>query len=389
MKIGILTFHKPINYGAYLQAFSLSETLSECFPDDTVEIIDYIAPREKNKIILNVLWGIKHYGIMNGLRDIQKIKSFHRVYPALALSPRLKAANLEDVFAFIDRSYDILVIGSDAVFNWNQNGYPTAFLPLYDFKHCKVVSCAASVHGLRYLEEPINRLKECAAVLNKMVLVGVRDRNTEKFVKTCSKEIQVMHCCDPTCVIDVQKIRDFAKNCSARILKKYRCNLKEKYIVFMMPDCLLTKMLREKYAKEYKIITVFKPARDADFYLHDLNPFEWAAVLSGASAVVTSYFHGTLLALKQNVPVISIDFSNYNDENYEGKLKDLLLTRLNLPDFYYDGRYIDNKKAQEKILHVLDDALAGKYHLEMEENMRQEADSFWNFVEEFRAKRYL
>ena len=110
MKIGILTFHKPINYGAYLQAFSLSETLSECFPDDTVEIIDYIAPREKNKIILNVLWGIKHYGIMNGLRDIQKIKSFHRVYPALALSPRLKAANLEDVFAFIDRSYDILVI---------------------------------------------------------------------------------------------------------------------------------------------------------------------------------------------------------------------------------------------------------------------------------------
>ena len=41
MRIGILTFHKAINYGAYLQAFSLSSKLREQFLSDEVEIIDY------------------------------------------------------------------------------------------------------------------------------------------------------------------------------------------------------------------------------------------------------------------------------------------------------------------------------------------------------------
>ena len=51
-KIGILTFHKAINYGAYLQAFSLSERLKKEFSDCHVEIIDYIPQKEKKKIYI-------------------------------------------------------------------------------------------------------------------------------------------------------------------------------------------------------------------------------------------------------------------------------------------------------------------------------------------------
>lgn len=49
MNIGILTFHRPINYGAFLQSFSLSSHLAK-EPNFNVEIIDYIAPKEKLKI---------------------------------------------------------------------------------------------------------------------------------------------------------------------------------------------------------------------------------------------------------------------------------------------------------------------------------------------------
>ena len=41
MRIGILTFHRAINYGAVMQAYSLSKQLKESFPEDSVEIIDY------------------------------------------------------------------------------------------------------------------------------------------------------------------------------------------------------------------------------------------------------------------------------------------------------------------------------------------------------------
>ena len=49
MKIGILTFHRPINYGAYLQAFSLQDRLKEYLREATIEIVDYIAPKERKK----------------------------------------------------------------------------------------------------------------------------------------------------------------------------------------------------------------------------------------------------------------------------------------------------------------------------------------------------
>ncbi|MDD4690158.1 MAG: polysaccharide pyruvyl transferase family protein, partial [Eubacteriales bacterium] len=170
MRIGILTFHKPINYGAFLQAFALSTQLSNKFKESHVEIIDYIAPLEKKKIFINVLWGVKHYGFLNGIRDLYKINSFNNAYKVLALSQKNHFDDLNDLYKFIDNTYDLLIIGSDAVFNWKQNGYPTAFIPIYSFKRCKVVSYAASVHGLRYLDEPKGRIDECGQSFDKMSL---------------------------------------------------------------------------------------------------------------------------------------------------------------------------------------------------------------------------
>ena len=44
-RIGILTFHKSINNGAVMQAYSLSKKLQTEYPDYTVEIIDYHMPK--------------------------------------------------------------------------------------------------------------------------------------------------------------------------------------------------------------------------------------------------------------------------------------------------------------------------------------------------------
>ena len=36
MRIGILTFHRPVNFGAFLQAFSLSNNISRKYPNSKV-----------------------------------------------------------------------------------------------------------------------------------------------------------------------------------------------------------------------------------------------------------------------------------------------------------------------------------------------------------------
>ena len=63
MKIGILTHQYINNYGAFLQAWALREAISELFPEDEVQIIDYV--------------NIKHYnhqcrGVVSILLKIEK-----------------------------------------------------------------------------------------------------------------------------------------------------------------------------------------------------------------------------------------------------------------------------------------------------------------------------
>ena len=41
MKIGIITFHRAINYGSILQAYALSRFLRDEVGENNVEVIDY------------------------------------------------------------------------------------------------------------------------------------------------------------------------------------------------------------------------------------------------------------------------------------------------------------------------------------------------------------
>ena len=61
MKIGILTYHRAINYGAVLQSFSLVERLKKDFPNESIEIIDYNSfSREFFKIKCPLVFVYKH-----------------------------------------------------------------------------------------------------------------------------------------------------------------------------------------------------------------------------------------------------------------------------------------------------------------------------------------
>ena len=162
--------------------------------------------------------------------------------------------------------------------------------------------------------------------------------------------------------------------------EKLRRNLSEKYGKSYKNRTNKCKRIYEIYSKEYQIVTLFKPSKDADFYLYDLDPFEWASVLSMASLVVTSYFHGTLLSLKQYVPVIVVDHSNYS-EPYEGKLKDLMVRRLSLSELYYESNALDGKEALNTLLLAAGKALNGDYREKIKESMAQESSYFDKFVE--------
>ncbi|MBQ8015577.1 MAG: polysaccharide pyruvyl transferase family protein [Clostridia bacterium] len=379
MRIGILTFHKVINYGAFLQSFSLSERLKKEFPDDEVEIIDYVtAPKRKWFV---VLWNIKHHGIKGGLTELKRISVFNSVQKNLTLSPKsYKADELNELFRYIDERYDALIIGSDAVFNWKQTAFPTAFIPDYKFS-IPVFTYAASVHGLHFYDESDDKLQKCGEIFKSMKCVGVRDNCSEKFVKLCSPEAQTMHCCDPTLFIDKEDIYSRGCGIGNKVKQNYNFSLDSKYIVVMAPDNELIKSVAQKYSGDYKIVSVFLKSSYADIYIPDLDPFEWTVILKNAQVVITSYFHGTLLSLVQSTPVIVLDYSGYCNDKYEGKLRDLMVTRLSLPELYFDKKDAENFNNNDDFYKKFDELLEGKYKESIEKAVSEEKKTFDNFIE--------
>ena len=149
----------------------------------------------------------------------------------------------------------------------------------------------------------------------------------------------------------------------------------------MAPDSQLVEKVAKKYGKDYKIISVFVKSSFSDYYISDLNPFEWTVVLKHASLVITSYFHGTLLSLVQGTPVIVLDYSGYCDEKYEGKLKDLMITRFELPELYFDKKDAINFIEEDSFYNKADELLNGDYDKRISVAVEKEGKTIMSFIE--------
>lgn len=378
MRIGILTFHKVINYGAFLQAFSLSNMLQKQFPDDEIEIVDYVTNPKRRYLM--ILRSLKNNGVRGVIEELRRISVFNSAQKHLPLSPTsFHSKHLNELYSYIDNRYDMLIIGSDAVFNWNQTKFPTAFIPDYPFS-IPVYTYAASVHGLRFYSVSRDMLQTCGKAFDRMKYVGVRDKCSKEFVKLCSNNAKTIHCCDPTLLIDKDAIYHNGISVRKKLEKKYGLSLDSKYIVVMAPDSNMIKQISERYGKEYTIISVFVKSSYADYYVADLNPFEWTVVLKKAAIVITSYFHGTLLSLVQGTPTIVLDYSGYCDEQYEGKLKDLVVTRFDLSELYYDRREADSFVGDNVFYDKFEKLLSGGYEKRIREAVERESKTFNDFI---------
>ena len=78
-------------------------------------------------------------------------------------------------------------------------------------------------------------------------------------------------------------------------------------------------------------------------FLYDCSPYEWYQIYASVYLNITSFFHGTLLALRSGVPTISFDTTRLGD-NYMSKIKQLL-TDLDLSDYRFTLGF---SPAQEK-----------------------------------------
>ncbi len=384
MRIGILTFHRSINNGAFMQCYALSKRLRQDFPDVQVEVVDYNLLRAETMYDTS----LQHYFcggtamtkfkravklLLDPLK-LQKLKRRKEMFrQALTHLPLSETAFLSDLpteaITYINHRYDAVVVGSDAVWNYTSRRFPNIYFPDASVNLPKL-SYAASCYGMDFLAEEQNRqaIGDC---LRDFSFLGVRDKATEDFVKWGDAALCPVHTCDPTAFLDVNDL-PVDEQIIRQKLEKRGFDF-SKPTIGVMGTSAMMKMVRSFFGRQYQVAALYEPTPGADVQLYDLSPLEWAYVFRFFKLTFTTYFHGTMLSLRNGVPLICIALKTKFAKRHTPKTLDVL-TRLGYADWYFETDY----KAQnfERIKAKAEELLTADKKAEILGRLDKEAESY-------------
>jgi len=387
MKIGILTYHRVYNYGAFIQCYSLLAQLKKDFPHVSFEVIDYASNRSLD-YYKNQLKNAANQKIYDSL--CCRNNHFDKCRHVLPLSPfSIISDDYSELIKKLDERYDAVITGSDAIWNWNSMGLPNPYY-LSEYKGLKF-SYAASVHGTSYRKITSSKRAWLKNALQGYEYIGTRDLSTEKFVTGIDRNLSPHHNCDPTVLLDIDQIPCNPDSLKMKLIAS-GVDFSKPVIGLMAMD-YIGKEIRDFFGNSVQIVAVYSPNSYADICLYDLSPFEWVRVFSFFNVTVTHYFHGTLLSLKNSVPVIPVDLMSPYSAKYISKIKDLTC-RCNLEDWYEEKKLAGNfyqrivrklgfpfreSKLWEKVNSKIENFIRNPQKERIEAALKQEAQAYQSF----------
>lgn len=389
MKVGILTFHRSFNYGAFMQCFSLVSRLRKDFPNIEFEVIDYNAQKSVDGYT-QALDRVQDEQIKRKVQ--QRNAAFVECQEQLPLSSfQLVSDDYSTLIDYMNETYDAVIVGSDAVWNWGVRGFSNPYF-LKDYKGIKL-SYAASVHGMVYQNMTPEQKEYLQEAFRDFYYIGVRDISTENMVHYVCPELEVYHNCDPTVLLDLNDVPCDMEALKTK-LKGHGVDF-SKPLIGMMAGSSVGYEIKKHFGDKIQLVSVYEPNPYADVYLYDLTPYEWAHVFSWFKTTATHFFHGTLLTLVNHKPVTSIEFESAYSSVNTTKIKDVL-GRLELTQWRFTADYRNMsffKKVFKRLKLWTDKALWDKVNSHIEKvskadyedliasRLQEEAKSYISFKE--------
>lgn len=285
-RIGVLTYHKCINYGAYWQARSLVEGLRArgC----NALLINHHSWRVKLaewKYALRPTWPTPVPFTDSMLYAVKILKFFH-AFAAMPLSSRVSLDSPSKV-----DDYDLVVVGSDEVWNLNHRwygGYPLFFGE--NVRASRLASYAASFgnydakNGLE--QQWKDRLRSFDAI-------SVRDENSRRIIRD-TLAIEPIVALDP-CLQFPPYTEGRWRGPRVPFVVVYGNNFSER---------LSGEAHRWARERGYPLLSVGYRNEWADKQWLTAGPSAFVQAMARAEAVVTNFFHGCIFALRYERPFI-------------------------------------------------------------------------------------
>lgn len=283
-RVGVLTFHRCYNYGSYWQARCLVEGLRGLGHD--AELLDHhcaIVQRAETRCLFQPTLPAR-----TDRADLaaykRKGRAFEAAFTALPLSSRFGLHTPGDAGA-----YDAIVVGSDEVWNFQHPWYGHKATFFGEGLNAERLVAYAASFGNHDAAHGMNDW--WADRLGRFAAISVRDANSHALVEgaLASPPPLVL---DP-CLQFPEAIVAPALPTNAPYLLLYGHGF---------PDWLAAALVRWRTRTGIRIVSIGYRNALADEQRLDAGPAEFAALMAGAAAVVTNFFHGCVFALVNGKP---------------------------------------------------------------------------------------
>lgn len=321
-RVGIMSMQRIRNYGSTLQAYGLRQMLESLGCE--VRFVDYhpgpcLVESRGHGLLRPVAKLAEALGGSGPLRARFAYANYKRRYDARVWSllglPAEPDCSTDDL--------DMLVIGSDEVFNCAQSNPKVGFSPdLFGAgsRAGRTVTYAASCGNTT-----LGRLRELGVAervtgwLGALDAVSVRDENTASVVRELSG-VEPTRCLDPVLAWDFlgsEEVGESPVGGRYVIVYAYSGRLSE-------GECAALRSYADR--RGLRVVNLGGVQGCCDEFL-DLGPLEVIAAFRGAECVLTDTFHGTILSVITERPFATV----VRTEGYGNaeKLVDLL-SRLGL-----------------------------------------------------------
>lgn len=291
-KVYLLTFHGSVNYGAVLQAYALSRTLStmncEC------KVIDYNRKRHHKNFLTIQKTGLKSMIVQ--LSALPAKYSLHRKFDRFTKSNMDLTASYNGHNALFNGKFEedaVYITGSDQVFNCQLT--EDNFHYYFDFTDSQNKYSYAASFGVSHIDDWESKDK-VIELLKKFKAISVREESGQEIIRN-NLQVDSQVVCDPTFLLQKD---DWSK-------LTFPVN-EEKYIALFMlarNDELIKKAKAFAKEKGLKILNLAYTVKGIENIedRKNLSPQQWLSYIKNAQYVFTNSFHGFALSLNFNKQV--------------------------------------------------------------------------------------
>ncbi len=309
LKIGVLTFHRCINYGSFWQARGLVEGLQKR-GHDTV-LLDHHSRRvnfREWRCALRPTWPTP-IPTRDYPRYREKTEKFFQAFESLPMSARFDLENPEAM-----DELDIVVVGSDEVWNLRHPWYAGSTL-FYGvgLRAPRLVSYAASFGNYDASEGLSEAWTER---LRHFHAISVRDNNSRAIIEN-ALGFSPASALDPCLQFPIElegeaELEDEALRIEEPCVAVYGHNFSPQF------SRNVKQWARER---NFRLVSIGYRNDWADEQRIEAGPHQFAHLMKNAQAVATNFFHGCVFALHFHKPFVC-ETTSYRFH----KVRDLMTT---------------------------------------------------------------